>query len=243
MLNVVGKTMLTNGFFILGADTGVGKTMVACALLTGLKAQGLSTIGLKPIASGAQLTSVGLRNDDALHLQKAASIWLPYHQVNPFCFKDSIAPHIAAERDNSFLSVSDIMKSCQLALSCQADYAVIEGVGGVCVPLNKKETFTDLVQIMGLPIILVVGMRLGCLNQAMLTWKYLQQRQIPVIGWIANQTDSEMECIEENTSFLKCSFDVPYLGFFPYMKEVNLSIFSALIDYKSLLGVLETIGI
>lgn len=235
--------MASKSFFILGTDTGVGKTMVASAILTGLKAQGLSTIGLKPIASGAQLTSMGLRNDDALHLQKAASICLPYQQVNPFCFADPIAPHIAAEREKSFLSVSAIMQSCQLALSYQADYGVIEGVGGVCVPLNKKETFADLVQMMGSPIILVVGMRLGCLNQALLTWEYLQQRQLPVIGWIANQVDPMMECIEENINFLKSSLSAPCLGLFPHLKEVNLSVFSSLIDYKTLLGVLETISI
>ncbi|WP_218814084.1 dethiobiotin synthase [Rickettsiella endosymbiont of Dermanyssus gallinae] len=235
--------MANKSFFILGTDTGVGKTMVASALLIGLKARGLSTIGLKPIASGAQLTPMGLRNDDALSLQKAASIFLPYHQVNPFCFADPIAPHIAAEREKKILSVSAITQSCQLALSYQADYGVIEGVGGVCVPLNKKETFTDLVQIMGAPIILVVGMRLGCLNQALLTWKYLQQRQLPVIGWIANQVDPMMEYIEENINFLKSSLAVPYLGFIPYLQEIDLSVFPALINYEPLLGVLETISI
>lgn len=234
--------MASKSFFILGTDTGVGKTIVAAALLTGLKAQGLSTVGLKPIASGAELTSAGLRNDDALCLQKAASICLPYQQVNPFCFADPIAPHIAAAREKRFLSVSAITQSCQLALGYQADYAVIEGAGGVCVPLNKKEIFADLVQMMGFPIILVAGMRLGCLNQALLTWKYLQQRQLPVIGWIANQVDPMMECIEENINFLKSSFSMPYLGFFPYQQAINLSVFSSLIDYKALLGVLEVVG-
>lgn len=232
--------MTNKNFFILGTDTGVGKTIVAGALLTGLKVQGLSTIGLKPIASGAQLTPMGLRSDDAICLQKAASICLPYQQVNPFCFADPIAPHIAAEREKRLLSVSAITRSCQLALSYQADYGVIEGVGGVSVPLNKKESFADLVQVMGFPIILVVGMRLGCLNQALLTWKYLQQCQLPVIGWIANQVDPMMGCIEENINFLKFSFPMPYLGFFPYLQEVNLSVFSALINYEALLGVLET---
>ena len=235
--------MANKNFFILGTDTGIGKTIAAAAVLTGLKAQGLSTIGLKPMASGAQLTSVGLRNEDALCLQKAASISLAYQQVNPFCFADPIAPHIAAEKEKRFLSVSALTQSCQLALSYQADYGVIEGAGGICVPLNKKETFADWVQIMGFPIILVVGMRLGCLNQALLTWKYLQQRQLPVIGWIANQVDPMMECLEENINFLKSSLSAPCLGFFPYLQEINLSVFSSLIDYKTLLGILETISI
>jgi dethiobiotin synthetase len=239
----MGKAMLAKGFFILGTDTGVGKTVVSCALLTGLEAQGRSTIGLKPIASGAQLTSKGLRNEDALALQKAASLNLSYERVNPFCFVDPIAPHIAAQRESSFLSVSAVMQSCQLALSYPVDYCVIEGVGGVCVPLNKKETFADLVQTMDFPIILVAGMRLGCLNQALLTWKYLQQRRLPVIGWIANQLDPMMEYVEENIDFLKSSLAIPYLGFFPYLQTIDLSILSSLIDYKTLLGVLEAIGI
>ncbi|MDQ8039486.1 MAG: dethiobiotin synthase [Rickettsiella sp.] len=225
----------SKGFFIIGTDTGVGKTLVATSLLSGLKTRCYCTIGLKPIASGAQSTIEGLRNEDALSLQNAASIRLQYDQVNPFCFAEAIAPHIAATRANCSLTVSTILEACRPSLTIPVDYRIVEGVGGVCVPLNEKELFTDLVRGMGFPCILVVGLRLGCLNQALLSWKYLQQCNLPVIGWIANQVDSVMECVIENVEFLKASLPIPCLGFFPYFKQINLSDFSSLIDYKALL--------
>ncbi|MES2142061.1 MAG: dethiobiotin synthase [Pseudomonadota bacterium] len=227
--------MVNKGFFILGTDTGVGKTLVAASLLIGLKTKGYSTIGLKPIASGAKSTMEGLRNDDALCLQKAASIFLPYQQVNPFCFAEPIAPHIAAAQINYRLTVSAVMEACQLSLNYPADYHIIEGAGGVCVPINEQELLTDLVQAMGFPIILVVGLRLGCLNQALLSWNYLQQRKLPVVGWFANQMDFDMACVEENVNFLKASLPIPCLGIFPYLKQIKLNDFSSLIDYKTLL--------
>jgi dethiobiotin synthetase len=222
-------------FFILGTDTGVGKTVVAQHLLSVLNAKNCATIGLKPIASGAKATIEGLRNEDALYLQKTASIFLPYAQVNPFCFKEAIAPHIAAERENRRLTVSLVIAACQQALNYPAEYRVIEGVGGICVPLNDKESFSDLVQAMGFPIILVVGLRLGCLNQALLTWKYLERRNLQVVGWLANQVDPHMECVEQNIKFLKSVLSFPYLGFFPYSKQIDLGLSSSLIDYKTLL--------
>ena len=226
----------TKGFFILGTDTGIGKTLVASSLLSALKTHNYATIGLKPIASGAQLTAEGLRNDDALCLQKAASTYLPYGQINPFCFAEPIAPHIAADRENRQLTVSLVMEACQVPLRHSVDYCVIEGVGGVCVPLNQKELFTDLVQAMGFPVVLVVGLRLGCLNQALLTWKYLQQQHLPVIGWLANQLEPAMACVEENIAFLKTALPFPYLGFFPYLRQIDSGSLFSLIDYKAILA-------
>jgi dethiobiotin synthetase len=209
--------MNAKGFFILGTDTGVGKTQIARYLLSALKAENYSTVGLKPIASGVQITANGLRNEDALWLQKTASIHLPYEQVNPFCFAEAIAPHIAADRENRQLTVSLVMEACQPALARPADYYVIEGVGGICVPLNSQELFTDLVEVMEFPIILVVGLRLGCLNQVLLTWKYLQQcNRLRVLGWLANQIDPDMQYVKENITFIKTSLPIPFLGFFPY---------------------------
>ena len=227
--------MVNKGFFILGTDTGVGKTLVATSLLSGLKAKGYSTIGLKPIASGAKPTLEGLRNDDALWLQKTASISLPYEQVNPFCFAEPIAPHIAAAQINCRLTVSEMMEACQFSLNHPADYHIIEGAGGICVPLNKNELLVDLALAMSFPIILVVGLRLGCLNQALLNWNYLQQRNLPVAGWLANQVDPDMACVEENVKFLEVTLPIPCLGFFPY-QQINLSDLSSLIDYNRLVG-------
>jgi dethiobiotin synthetase len=228
------NSLATKGFFILGTDTGVGKTWVTSHLLSILKANHYAAIGLKPIASGAQLTIGGLRNDDALRLQEAASVYLPYEQINPFCFTAPIAPHIAANRENRQLTVALVLKACQRSLNHPVDYCLIEGIGGVCVPLNEKETFADLVQATGFPIILVVGLRLGCLNQALLTWKYLQSRKLQVMGWLANQVDPAMECVAENIKLLKSMLSLPYLGFFPYLKQPNLGDFFSLID-KALL--------
>lgn len=227
--------MRSKGFFILGTDTNIGKTHLAVSLLSVLNTQRYSTIGLKPIASGGYYTDEGLRNADAVYLQKAASVCLPYSQINPFCFADPIAPHIAAERENSQLSVSTVVKACYAALSHPIDYFIIEGVGGICVPLNARETFVDLVQAMGFPVIFVVGLRLGCLNQALLSWHYLRQCRIHVVGWLANQIDPEMEFVKENVEFLKRSFPFPYLGFFPYLKQLGVSVFASLIDYETLI--------
>lgn len=223
-------------FFILGTDTSVGKTLVATSLLMGLQAKGYSTIGLKPVASGAQRTAVGLRNADALSLQKVASVCLAYEQVNPFCFEEAIAPHIAARRQNFHLSVSSIMQACNPLLSYPVDYRVIEGAGGVCTPLNAQETFADLVRTARLPVILVVGLRLGCLNHALLSWDYLRRCDLSVIAWFANQIDPSMESVEENIAFLRSALPVPCVGIFPYAKQMNLDIFSTLIDYEILLG-------
>jgi dethiobiotin synthetase len=227
--------MSNKGFFILGTDTHVGKTQVALSLLSVFNRQRYSTIGLKPLASGGHATTDGLRNTDALSLQQTASIALPYEQINPFCFMEPIAPHIAAERANCHLSVLTIKEACQAVWSYSADYHIVEGIGGICVPLNEKETYADFVQDMRFPVILVVGLRLGCLNQALLSWEYLRQRKIHVAGWLAKQMDAQMECVAENVTFLKRVFPFPCLGFLPYLKQANFSMFSSLIDYKTLL--------
>ncbi len=208
--------MQNKGFFILGTDTNVGKTTIAVNLLSFLKANGYSTIGLKPISSGAQLSKVGLRNSDAMALQKAASINLPYEHVNPFCFSLAAAPHIAAEQQACPLSLDKIMQSLQPLLNYAVDYHVIEGLGGAAVPLNKTETTLDLLQALNLPVILVVGLRLGCLNHALLTYEVLRKRNIPIVACICNQIDPDMLFHEENGLYLKQSMDVPFFSLVRY---------------------------
>lgn len=204
------------GFFILGTDTHVGKTTIAVNLLSFLKKSGYSTLGLKPIATGAELTEYGLRNSDAIHLQKNATLPIPYEQVNPFCFLAPIAPHIAAAKQSCQLSVDKIMDLCGLSLNFKVDYRVIEGLGGAAVPLNEKETMLDLLQELALPVILVVGLRLGCLNHALLTYETLRKRNIPIVACICNQIDPDMLFHEENTLYLKQSMDVPFFSFVHY---------------------------
>jgi dethiobiotin synthetase len=210
--------MKNKGFFILGTDTNVGKTTIAVNLLSFLKKSGYSTIGLKPISSGAQLTKNGLRNADVIALQEAATIYLPYKQVNPFCFSLAVAPHIAAEQQACQLSLAKLMQSFHSLLDVEADYRVIEGLGGAAVPLNKTETMLDLLQALNFPVILVVGVRLGCLNHALLTYEILRKRNVPIIACICNQIDPDMLFPEENGLYLKQSIDVPFFSFVRYQR-------------------------
>ncbi|MCH9754841.1 MAG: dethiobiotin synthase [Candidatus Rickettsiella isopodorum] len=214
--------MQNKGFFILGTDTNVGKTTIAVNLLSFLKANGYSTIGLKPVSSGAKLSKLGLRNSDATAMQKAATIYLPYEHVNPFCFRLAVAPHIAAEQQACQLSLAKIMQSFHPALTYKADYCVIEGLGGGAVPLNNTETMLDLLQALNLPVILVVGLRLGCLNHALLTYEILRKRNIPIVACICNQIDPDMLFHEENGLYLKQSIDVPFFSFVPYLSQNDL---------------------
>jgi dethiobiotin synthetase len=227
--------MFNKGLFILGTDTHVGKTTVALNLLSFLKNSGYSTIGLKPVSSGAQLTKDGLRNSDALALQKEASIYLPYKQVNSFCFSLATAPHIAAAQQVSQLSVAKIIKSFQSLLKVEADYCIIEGLGGAAVPLNKTETMLDLLQVLNLPVILVVGLRLGCLNHALLTYEILIKRNILIAACVANQIDPDMRFHEENGLYLKESLDVPFFSLLRYQEKKALAC-DISIDWSNLIN-------
>lgn len=222
------------GFFILGTDTNVGKTIVAVNLLSFLKKSGYSTLGLKPVATGGLLTEYGLRNSDAIHLQKTATIHIPYEQVNPFCFLAPIAPHIAAVQQSSPLSLARIMDFCKLSLNLNADYYVIEGLGGAAVPLNEKETMLDLIQELALPVILTVGLRLGCLNHALLSYEVLKKRNIPVVACICNQIDPDMLFYEENALYLKQAMNVPFFSLVHY-QNLNTLDSDVPIDWTNLI--------
>lgn len=224
------------GFFILGTDTNVGKTTVAVSLLSFLKKIGYSTLGLKPVATGALKTEFGLRNSDAIYLQKTATIPIPYEQVNPFCFLAPIAPHIAAAQQPCQLNVEKIVGLCELSLNLNADYCIIEGLGGIAVPLNEKETMLDLIQELDLPVILTVGLRLGCLNYAVLSYEALRKRNIPVVACICNQIDPGMLFHEENALYLKQALNVPFFSFVHYQNLKTLNS-NALIDWTSLIKI------
>ncbi len=191
-----------SGWFISGTDTGIGKTSFSCLLLRWLAAQGFRACGLKPIASGAIEQSGQLISEDALALQQASNIDITLTQLNPLCFAPPIAPHIAAEQVGLTLSTEYILQSCQNALQLPKDYLVIEGAGGLLVPLNEQETLLDLIRVFALPVILVVGMKLGCLNHALLTHQVLHQHRIPITGWVANFLPPPMQVPEENLTTL-----------------------------------------
>lgn len=211
-----------NRIFITGTDTGVGKTYVTCTLLQALNAQNYKTLGLKPIASGCSLNQRGkLINDDAVALQKAASVKCPYEYINPIPLAHPIAPHLAAEQAQTILSVSQVKNKISRSLEIEADFQLIEGVGGWAVPLNGHELLSDLVAALKLPVILVVGIKLGCLNHALLTYQRMRDTQVPIIGWIANCIDPGALAIQENIDTLKQWINVPCLGVLPFSQTLN----------------------
>lgn len=198
-------------YFITGTDTGIGKTYVTTQLLQQFNQQGLKTVGLKPVASGGIITASGLQNEDAIALQQHASIKLPYEIVNPILFQEPIAPHIAAKQENRSLNVELILKACEPGLTTHADIILIEGVGGWLTPLNEQETMADFVKALNIPVILVSGIRLGCLNHTLLTYHHIQQSGVICESWVANCLDSNMLAQKANIDFLKSALPVPLL--------------------------------
>jgi len=213
-----------NKFFITGTDTGVGKTYISTSLIKSFNALGYSTIGIKPVSSGCKLQGNSLVNEDALSLQQVSSIYLDYPQVNPFAFERPIAPNIAALQTATDLSVKNIIQKTQFALTTCADVHIIEGVGGWFVPLNADETMADYVIQSELQVILVVGIRLGCLNHALLTYHAIQNSRAPLVGWIANCFQSEKE--RETTAIiatLKKWLKIPCLSVVDFQAGVDIN--------------------
>lgn len=205
------------GFFITGTDTGVGKTWITVALMQALKDRGLTTLGMKPVASGCRRENGLLVNEDAVMLQANASFYLPYDAVNPFAFEPAIAPHIAAEQAGIRICLATIQDRFR-ALQCQADTVLVEGAGGWEVPLNREQRISDLAAVLGLPVIVVVGLRLGCLNHALLTFGALEHSGVPCAGWVANQIDPGVACLSENIETLREALHPPLLGVMPYTR-------------------------
>lgn len=220
MINMFNTNLLNiipNRFFIAGTDTGIGKTHIAHLLLRMLKREGKSTIALKPISTGGEKTAQGLRNEDACILQDSASQKLKYEEINPFCFPQPIAPHIAAIVNHIDLSVSRVINTCQRILKYEVDFIIIEGVGGWLCPINDYETMADLARALGYSVILVVGMRLGCINHALLTVNSIKTQNISLAGWIANCIDPTMLYLSENIKSLEDLIDAPLLGVVPWI--------------------------
>lgn len=210
------------GYFVTGTDTGVGKTVVALGLMQQLQARGLNVAGMKPVASGCESTAAGLRNADALQLLRQASVTLDYEQVNPYAFIPAIAPHIAAGQASARIGL-DIIHSAYTRIAEQADCVVVEGVGGWEVPLNERETLADLACLLKLPVILVVGIRLGCLNHALLTAAAITRAGLPLAGWVANVLPPQPDCVDENINSLKSRISAPLLGVVPVLDEPGAS--------------------
>ncbi|MCB1616242.1 MAG: dethiobiotin synthase, partial [Pseudomonadales bacterium] len=191
-------------FFIAGTDTGVGKTVVACALLEKARQQGMTTAAIKPVAAGCELTEEGLRNEDALLLQASSTLQLAYAEINPVALAPAVAPHLAADMAGKRIQLDRLAGYCRGVLSRKADFTVVEGAGGWRVPVNSHEYLSGLPAMLGLPVILVVAMRLGCLNHALLTVESIRNDGLPLAGWVANQADqTPMDLMTENLSALQ----------------------------------------
>lgn len=202
-------------FFVTGTDTGVGKTFVACGLLHAFNQKGLSTLALKPIAAGCEMTSEGLRNDDALKLIDVMSLDAPYEQVNPVRMAAAVAPHIALEHEGRRVSSAQLEGFCRGAFMKKGDVCLIEGAGGWRVPLNERECISALPVALQIPVILVVGIRLGCVNHALLTVESIRKDGLSIAGWVANRIDPLMDRGDENVAYLKSQLSVPFLGDVP----------------------------
>ncbi|WP_449121755.1 dethiobiotin synthase [Pseudomonas viridiflava] len=206
-------------YFITGTDTDAGKTTVAAGLLHAARLSGLSTAAGKPVASGCVVTPQGLRNSDALALQAECSITLSYDEVNPVAFEPAIAPHLAAREAGVALTVRSLLQPMQHILNKQADFTLIEGAGGWRVPLADQSNLSDLAIALGLPVILVVGVRLGCINHALLSAEAIARDGLHLAGWVANIIDGKTSRLEENLATLAERLPAPCLGRVPRLKN------------------------
>ena len=209
-----------NGFFITATDTDAGKTRVAAGVLHVLAARGHTTAAMKPVSAGCHETTQGLRNEDALILQRQATLALPYEHVNPYAYAPMMAPHIAAARSGQLIDIDHIKKIFD-DVARRVDYVIVEGAGGWQVPINEHETMANVAQALALPIILVVGMRLGCLNHALLSVESIAHHRLPLAGWVANTRFIGVAALQHNIEALRVRINAPLLGVVPYLENVD----------------------
>ena len=206
------------GYFVTGTDTDVGKTWISLGLVEALKQQGQRVGVMKPVSAGCEKMAKGLRNEDARLLQQQSNVELDYDTINPYAFEPAIAPHIAAREAGIRLDIETLYEHFQHIRS-QSDCIVTEGAGGWRVPLNDFQTMGDLAVRLQLPVILVVGMRLGCLSHALLSVEAIRRDKLPLAGWVANQIDPNMNRAKENLQTLVEMIDAPLLGHVPYLES------------------------
>jgi len=202
------------GYFITGTDTGVGKTMVAVALTRALVARGLRTAVMKPVAAGAISTPDGPRNDDALDLLGQSNVDAPYEDVNPWLLNTPASPHLAARHDGVSVTPDRIL-AAHRRLAARSDLVLVEGAGGWLAPISSVATMADIAEKLALPVVFVVGMRLGCLNHALLTREAIRSSGLPFAGWIANKLAVEMPLANANIESLTSRFRAPPLAVVP----------------------------
>lgn len=232
--------MARKTFFVTGTDTGVGKTFVSAALLYAARAAGLRTLAIKPVAAGCEQTSDGLRNEDALILQQAATENLTYQEVNPFALEEPIAPHVAARFAGVTLSAQRLAGFCRGVMWKPGDLCLIEGAGGWRVPLNDRETYARLPQELQLPVILVVDLRLGCINHSLLTAEAIRRDGLELAGWVANRaTAQRMDAEAETLEFLVQALDAPLLGNLPFDRTADPQALAGLLEPGAIQTLIE----
>ena len=204
------------GYFITGTDTHVGKTWVTVALMRMFKQQGLSVVGMKPVAAGCEWQQGQWKNEDALLIQENASVSLPYDHINPYAFKLPISPHLACEGKKVDINV---LQENLEKLKQQVDVVLVEGAGGWFSPLCETFDNASLAKIMQLPVIMVVAVRLGCINHALLTWQSIQASAVECAGWVAVKIDNQMLQADENIQYLQKQIDVPLMGVLPHLNR------------------------
>jgi dethiobiotin synthetase len=222
------------GLFITGTDTDVGKTWVSAGLMLALKAQGKSVLGMKPIAAGAVQEAGRLRNKDALRLQAQGTHPVDYAQLNPYVFAPAMAPHLAAEQSGERITIERIERH-YVELAKQADYIVVEGAGGWLVPINERQTMADMAAHLQLEVIIVVGLRLGCINHTLLTAEAVRTRGLRLAGWVANTLDVRMSRLPQNILAIQQRLDAPLLGVIPHLPAFSPEQIAEQLDVQPIL--------
>lgn len=223
-------------YFVTGTDTEVGKTTIAAGLLHAARLRGLSTAAAKPVASGCTRTTEGLRNDDALTLLAQCSLPLRYEEVNPLAFEPAIAPHLAAREVGVTLTVASLLEPARSVLALGADFSLVEGAGGWRVPLAGEENLSDLAIALGLPVILVIGVRLGCINHALLSAEAIKRDGLKLAGWVANIVDPHTARLEENLATLAERMPAPCVGRVPRLPSASADAVAKHLDLARLAG-------
>jgi len=222
-------------WFVTGTDTEIGKTLVSSALLHALRTAGVAAAGMKPVAAGAVMQDGVLRNDDAQQLAAAAGVALPSALATPYLLRAAIAPHAAAALENIEIDVAHVL-ACFNRVKTMAQAVVVEGVGGFKVPLSDTTNTADLAQMLGLPVILVVGLRLGCLNHALLTAEAIAARGLTLAAWVCNVVDPEMGHAEASIQALTARLPAPLLGVVPRLAKPDAATAAAHLDFSRLAG-------
>lgn len=206
---------MKQAFFITGTDTDVGKTYVACKLISDYVAQGYKVVGMKPVAAGGDFVDGKWLNKDVLKLEAASNVKAPRELVNPYSFKEAIAPHIAAEKSGVEIKIEVIQQAFK-RLADMADIVIVEGAGGFLVPINNTESMADLAVALNIPVILVVSMKLGCINHTLLTVEAIQARNLNLHGWVANNIEPDMAFCDENIAAIAQKTCMPAMASYAY---------------------------